>query len=74
MKKLGTLKWKGETPAWLRVDLLNRTETMNELDVKSLQKEVERLKIEKADLAVHFLKISYIRLNLIKRKLYCVYK
>lgn len=36
MKKLGTLKWKGETPAWLRVDLLNRTETMNELDVKSL--------------------------------------
>ena len=24
MRKLGALKWKGETPAWLNIDLMNR--------------------------------------------------
>lgn len=54
MRKLGTLKWNGETPTWLRVDLLNRPDVLNENDVKSLHSEIERLKIEKADLAVFF--------------------
>lgn len=54
MRKLGTLKWNGETPTWLRPDLLNRRDMMNENDVKQLQQEIERIKVEKADLAVHF--------------------
>jgi len=24
MRKLGALKWKGETPSWLSIDLMNR--------------------------------------------------
>jgi len=52
MRKLGTLKWNGETPSWLKADLLNRPESQNELDAKSLKKQIEALKVEKSDLGV----------------------
>ena len=55
MRKLGTLKWHGETPSWLKADLLSRPEAVNDLDAKDLQKEVEMLKVEKSDLAVNII-------------------
>lgn len=61
MRKLGLLKWNGETPTWLKVDLLNRPEVVNENDFKGLQQEIERLKVEKADLAVIKLILGIIR-------------
>ena len=57
MRKLGALKWKGETPAWLNIDLMNRGAQESEgQNIQNLQKEIETLKIEKADLAVIFFK------------------
>ena len=52
MRKLGNLKWQGEKPSWLNIETLNRPNSYDNNDIKYLSNEVERLKFEKADIAV----------------------
>jgi len=50
MKALTIMKLRGEEPAWSRLDFLERGKAMPD-DIPSLQREVERLKNEKAQIA-----------------------
>jgi Ca2+-binding EF-hand superfamily protein len=50
MKALGLMKLRGEEPAWSQLDFLEKG-TMIPNDLKSLQREIERLKLEKGQLA-----------------------
>lgn len=57
MKALGLLKLRGEEPAWSQLDFLERN-TMIPNDVAGLTREVERLKLEKGQIAAELEKIS----------------
>ena len=53
LKALGMMKLRGETPAWCKMDFLERYE-----DSSDPNKEVERLKIEKGELAAELEKVQ----------------
>lgn len=50
MKALGMMKLEGEQPVWSQVDMIERAQEVPD-DIPGLQREIERLKIEKGDLA-----------------------
>lgn len=50
IRALGQLKLMGEQPAWLRLDFLDRP-TLDITSTTSLLQEIERLRLEKAELA-----------------------
>ena len=56
-RKLGTMRWQGEKPAWSKLDFLDKGD-MDINDPKKLLKENERLRIEKGDLANSLEKIQ----------------
>ena len=49
---LGNLKWSGEEPAWKKIEFIDRTYLSTD-DPFVLRKEIERLKLEKGELASH---------------------
>jgi Ca2+-binding EF-hand superfamily protein len=57
MKALGLMKLRGEEPAWSQLDFLERN-TMIPNDVAGLTREVERLKLEKGQIAAELEKVS----------------
>lgn len=55
MKALGIVKWKGEDPAWMKlqsIDRKNKQENKHD-DVKALNEEINHLILEKGELAQH---------------------
>mmetsp|Transcript_30757 Transcript_30757/g.27961 ORF Transcript_30757/g.27961 Transcript_30757/m.27961 type:complete len:251 (+) Transcript_30757:739-1491(+) len=50
-KALGIVKLQGENPAWKQLEFIERIENMDKDDIPGLVKEVERLKIEKSEIA-----------------------
>lgn len=57
MKALGLMKLKGEEPAWSRLDFIERSSNVPD-DLVSLKREIERLKLEKGQLAAELEKIQ----------------
>ncbi|CAG9333007.1 unnamed protein product [Blepharisma stoltei] len=57
MRALGLMKLKGEEPAWSRLDFIERTSNVPE-DIPNLKREIERLKLEKGQLAAELEKIQ----------------
>jgi len=51
LKALGMVKWQGEEPAWSKLDFLERPQKLDLKDPESLLKEIERLRLEKGELA-----------------------
>ena len=55
LKALGMVKWQGEEPAWAKLDFLERPQQFQNLDMnmkpEMLLKEIERLRLEKGELA-----------------------
>ena len=51
MRALGVVRLKGEEPAWLKLDFIERTHDVNTNDPLELRREIERLRLEKSDLA-----------------------
>ena len=52
IKALGVMKWKGEDPAWMKVDFIDRAD-FDKNDPMALRKEIEHLRLEKGELAAH---------------------
>lgn len=51
LKTLGMVKWQGEAPSWSKLEFLERPQAMDVRDPESLLKEIERLRLEKGELA-----------------------
>jgi protein fantom len=51
LKALGMVKWQGEEPSWYKLDFLERPQKLDIKDPESLLKEIERLRLEKGELA-----------------------
>lgn len=51
MKALGVLKLRGEEPAWKKLEFIDRTQDLDMNDVPSLVKEINRLRLEKSEIA-----------------------
>lgn len=51
LKALGMVKWQGEEPSWYKLDFLERPQKLDVRDPESLLKEIERLRLEKGELA-----------------------
>lgn len=51
LKALGLVKLKGEEPAWMKLDFIERSHEVNTSDIPSLLKEIDRLRMEKSELA-----------------------
>lgn len=51
MKALGLVKLKGQEPAWLKLDFIERAHELNMNDIPTLLKEIDRLRMEKSELA-----------------------
>ena len=51
LKALGMVKWQGEEPSWYKLDFLERPQKLDIKDADSLLKEIERLRLEKGELA-----------------------
>ena len=50
-KTLGMLKWKGTEPGWAKLNFLERGNMFDDSNPKVMQKEIEKLKMEKGELA-----------------------
>mmetsp|Transcript_673 Transcript_673/g.619 ORF Transcript_673/g.619 Transcript_673/m.619 type:complete len:417 (+) Transcript_673:675-1925(+) len=51
LKALGVVRLKGEEPAWKRIEFIDRHESFDPSDINSVLKEVDRLRIEKSEIA-----------------------
>lgn len=51
LKALGLVKLKGQEPAWMKLDFIERAHELNTSDLPSLLKEIDRLRMEKSELA-----------------------
>ncbi len=59
-KALGLIKWNGEKPAWMALDFIERERVIDPNDKNELIREIERLRIEKAELASQLEKLQTI--------------
>ena len=50
-KALGLIRWNGEKPAWMELDIIERDRVIDQNDKNELIREIERLRTEKAELA-----------------------
>ncbi len=58
LKALGLVKWKGEDPAWYKLDFLEKGGKIDMKDPESLWREIERLRMEKGELAAQLEKVQ----------------
>ena len=58
LKALGLVKWKGEDPAWYKLDFIEKGAKLDMKDPESLWREIERLRMEKGELAAQLEKVQ----------------
>lgn len=51
LKALGVVKLKGDEPAWKRIEFIDRNQDFDANDLPSVLKELDRLRIEKSEIA-----------------------